>query len=331
MVNEEQGEKLSQHSKTALFEGPEFAELRLRAIADDILKIVDRLERFPVSGSLLAQHPIYGRGDEQLYGYPLLQEVATEIAEFDIIPHWDPNKKLTFPQWWSAFGYPMLREAVGREVVRTDINLHGMWDPRKRKFRVSEAVAFTVDPESTAAYGANAYTPSATKLPPASKRLRLARYEVWLADEITDRNWRKILQDDEAELIIDFIESWGNVSLAALNWGLSESGCRRKITRICTKAHKAIKAAIDERLNLSDVPDWDVATMRLAAQRVEDQIVSSNYARRSYRQKPSEIDSIPNWREYAKRASDEELLLPKDRIEWGKRHMERISENRRSK
>lgn len=321
----------NEHRGRSLFEEPEFEELRLQAISGDIPKIVDRFERFPVSGSVLAQHPIYGRGDEQFYGYPLLQEVAWEIAEFDVIPLWDPNKKLTFPQWWSGFGYPLLREAVGREVVRTDINLHGMWDPRKREFRVSEAVAFTVDPESTATYGANAHTPSAPKLPPASKRLRLARYEVWLADEITDRNWRKILQDDETELIIDFIESWGDISLTALNWGLSESGCRRKITRICTKAHKAIKAAIDERLNLSDVPDWDVATMGLAAQRVADQMVSGNYARRSYRQKPSEVDSIPDWREYAKRAPGEDLLLPKDRIEWGKRHMQGISENRRSK
>jgi len=285
-----------------LDDGP--AVLKLEAIKPDIERIVQRFERFPVGGSLLKKHPIYGGEIQSDNGYPFLFDVALEIADVQILSKWQPSEEYSFKQWWSRFGYSMLRAALGEELERTDVNLRGLWDARARRFRVQEAVPFTVSAESTAYCAARLHEFAEPALSPANHRYRVVRKVASFADEVTDRQWREVLTDDEAGVITSFLESYGDVSLTALNWGLSESWTRRKVSRICEKAMRVIRAAIDDRLGIQDYePTW--ADIQIEAARL--------YA--------------DEWRSYGRgkrRSKSSERVtqrMPADRITWGHKQL----------
>jgi hypothetical protein len=295
-------------------QGPEFAELKVRAIWSDIGKIIERLERYPVGGSLLKNHPIYG---DEGGDYAFLKERMGDLFLEKVLPTWNP--KYAFRGWWRRFGYAALRDETNKELARTDVNLRGAYDSRKRRWRVDEMVNFSVDPVKADTYGAAGYLTAGEKTPRTRRTYRLARFLVYVGDELTSRQWREILADDEALLIADYLESEGDYGLCAFNWQMSKSGVRKKIIRVCGKAWRAIKSAQDERLGLSGIPNWDDATIEL--KKLEREISSApQYARRrrtSERSDSGEPDAPP-----ASQAEISEVYKPKPtsdaRLAWGK-------------
>jgi len=285
-----------------LDEGPE--ELRLEAVKPDIEKIILRFDRFPVGGSLLRKHPVYGGDNQHDNNYPFLQDVALEMVATQILPKWQPCDEHSFKQWWSRFGYPMLRAAIGEELERTDVNLRGLWDARARRFRVQEAVPFSVSADSTTDCAARLHEFAGPELSPADHRYRIVRKVASFADEVTDRQWREVLTDDEAGVITSFLECYGDVSLTALNWGLSDSWTRRKVSRICEKAMKVIRASIDDRLGIEEVPvTWADIQIEAAGLYADEW---RSYGRGKRRTKSSE------------RVTER---MPADRITWGHKQL----------
>jgi len=304
-------------------EGPAFDELKIQAIWPDIEKIIERLNRFPLGGRILKEHSLYGKTEDGDHGF--LKDVTAGLCIEKVFPQWKPQARFGFKAWWSIFGYKILRDEVNKEIVRTDVKLLGTYDPRKRRWKVDEAVRFSLDPVSAETYGAKAYVLKGKSVSPAKRRFQLARYFALIADEITARQWRKILPDGEALLIRDYIDSEGDIGLCAFNWGLSESGVRKKIPRICGKAWRAIRSTQDERLGLSNIPDWDEATLEL--KRLEREMSRApQYARSASRRRaPSET-----WEPYEPpataievRQSRKPLPVSQEHLDWGKLAIER--------
>jgi len=294
-------------------------EIRIRAVWPDIERIVERLQNYPEGGSLLKNHPIYGQQED--FGYAFLKDVAGDLFVDRVLPRWKPSGRYSFRKWFDHFGYAILREEVCREVERTDVNLHGLWNPRTRRFAVDEAVAFTIDPFSADVDSRKGFLPSSHRETPTNRRFRLTRYVSWLADEVSDRKWRELLTDEEATSIADYIDSSGNISLTALNHHVTADGMRKRITRVCGKAWRAIRAAIDDRLGLAGIPNWDEASRYLKSLEIETSS-APYYARSSRRFKPSEIDA--SWEDYTPPASRREvseyckpIVFDAGRIKWG--------------
>jgi len=229
-------------------------ELRILQIWPDIEKIVERFKRF--TPEILKDHPIYGQVEDS-NDFILMEDIADVFVE-EVLPGWNPGGEWGFALWFKRHGYTRLRDAASRLIERSDLRLLGMYDHRSRRWQGSREASFTIDEHTVDKHRFTAGFSRLLSLPPKMRYWRTANYWCGLSDVVTAEEWRRVLREDEIDLMIDFL-STGSMISAALNAGLSASWVRRKIIRICKKAESTIRHTIDVRLGLSDTShnrDW---------------------------------------------------------------------------
>jgi len=221
------------------------------SVWSSIEKIVTR-QRQNLSGTLKG-HPLYGLEDSE---YSLFKEDIADLLVEKVLLQFDPDKPLNFKKWFTARGYSLLWRETQLMIEEGDPRLQGVLDHRRFRWRKYDEVTFTVDEAIANERRFETAHTSDLKLPPSARLWRLCKYWAWLADAVTDETWYRILRDDEAYLIDSILRNPQKTALVAMEWGLDPSWVRRKAVKICEKAARAIRYAIDEKHGLLGIPAW---------------------------------------------------------------------------